>query len=126
MAAGGNLGASVRNVPPTLFGDLELSVPRGGAAPVTLADLNAFDPDDAAGNLTFTVSAPLHGFVALRDSPEVPVSTFTQADLAGGRVLFVHDGSADLLASFNVVVTDAAGATSGAARTVKVTVRGSG
>jgi hypothetical protein len=38
-------------------------------------------------------------------------------------VLFRHDGTDGPLASFEVVVADRAGATSGAAQTVKVAVR---
>ncbi|MES0403790.1 MAG: cadherin-like domain-containing protein, partial [Hyphomicrobium sp.] len=52
------------------------------------------------------------------------VATFTQADLERGSVLFLHDGTDTPDASFDVVVADKAGATSGAAQTVKVAVRG--
>jgi len=39
-------------------------------------------------------------------------------------VLFKHDGTDTKMASFDVVVADHAGATSGAPQTVKVHVRG--
>ena len=64
-----------------------------------------------------------NGFVAFVDVPGRPVARFTQADLEGGRVSFMHDGSATPSASFDIVVADRSGATSGAPQTVKVAVR---
>ena len=123
MEFGGNLSAEVRNVPPTLAGDLDLTVAKGRSVTVTLEDLNAVDPDDEATDLTFTVSKATNGFVTLEGAPARPVSAFTQADLQSGRVLFMHDGTDTKMASFDVVVADQAGATSGAPQTVKVHVR---
>ncbi|MFM1813386.1 MAG: hypothetical protein RLZ98_81 [Pseudomonadota bacterium] len=123
MQPGGNLSADLRNVPPALAGDLELSVGRGGSVVVTTVDLTAIDPDNTAKDLTFTVSEETAGFVALASAPALKVQTFTQAELEGRKVTFVHDGSAGSSASFKVVVMDAAGATSGKAQTVFVRVR---
>ena len=54
MEVGANLSAEVRNVPPAIAGDLDLTVVRGRSVPVTLEDLNAVDPDDDAKDLTFS------------------------------------------------------------------------
>ncbi len=124
LAAGGSLSAEVRNVPPGIAGDLDLTVVKGRTVPITREDLHAVDPDDAAKDLTFTVSNATHGFVALAGAPRRAATTFTQADLDGGHVLFAHDGTSTNVASFDVVVADASGATSGAAQTVRVSVRG--
>lgn len=124
LEMGGNLSADVRNVPPTVSGDLDLSVSQGRSVRITLQDLSALDPDDEAQHLTFTVSRPINGFVTLSNAPDRPVNTFTQADLERGEVLFLHDGTNTHNASFDVVVADQSGATSGAAQTVKVAVRG--
>jgi cytoskeletal protein CcmA (bactofilin family) len=123
MEAGGSLSAEVRNVPPTLAGDLDLTVARGRSVAITLEDLHAVDPDDDARDLVFTVSNPRNGFVSLASAPGRPAAKFTQADLEGGRVSFAHDGTATQAASFDVVVTDHSGATSGRPQTVKVTVK---
>ena len=123
MELGAELSADVRNVPPAIFGDLDLTVARGQAVRITVADLTAVDPDDGAASLTYTVSAPANGFVEMADAPNVAVITFTQADLEGNKVSFRHDGSMQTVASFNVIVTDHAGASSGAPATVHVTVR---
>jgi cytoskeletal protein CcmA (bactofilin family) len=124
LAAGGNLSAELRNVPPDIACDLDLTVDRGRTVPITREDLHAVDPDDAAKDLTFTVSNARNGFVALSGSPRRAATSFTQADLEGGKVLFAHDGTSTKVASFDVVVADRSGATSGTARTVTVAVRG--
>ncbi len=123
MEEGAELSAHVRNIPPTIAGDLDLTVDKGRSVRITLADLNAVDPDDKPEDLTFAVSNARGGFVALAGAPTSPVANFSQADLAGGQVFFAHDGSNDLKAHFDVQVTDAAGANSGEAKTVNVAVR---
>lgn len=123
LEVGGSLSAEVRNVPPTLAGDLDLTVTKGRSVGITLQDLAAVDPDDDAKNLVFTVSNAKNGFVTLAGAPSRPVSKFTQADLQSGRVNFMHDGTDTKFASFDVVVADHAGANSGAPQTVKVSVR---
>jgi cytoskeletal protein CcmA (bactofilin family) len=124
MEIGGNLSAEVRNVPPELGGDLNLEVAKGRSVPITLQDLNALDPDDAAKDLRFTVSAARNGFVALSSAPKRSVTAFTQADLEAGLVTFMHDGRSTDLAGFDIVVADRTGGTSGAAQKVTVAVRG--
>jgi cytoskeletal protein CcmA (bactofilin family) len=123
MELGANLSAQVRNVPPTISGDLDLTVTKGQSVRITPEDLTAFDPDNTASELTFTVSQARNGFVTLSSDPARAVETFTQADLEEGKVLFRHDGTSTAKASFNVVVVDAAGASSGAAQTVNVAVK---
>jgi cytoskeletal protein CcmA (bactofilin family) len=123
MEMGGLLSAQLRNIPPSISGDLDLSVDKGKATRITLQDLSALDPDDSADHLIFSVSQVTNGFVTLATDPAQPVDNFTQADLERGAVLFHHDGTDNPRASFAVVVADRAGATSGAAQTVNVAVR---
>jgi cytoskeletal protein CcmA (bactofilin family) len=122
LEAGGDLSAELRNIPPEIAGDLELVVARGKSVTVTVMDLMAVDPDHSADALTFTVSNPTGGWVALTDAPRDAVTSFKQADIDAARVQFVHDGSEGRWAGFDVVVVDGAGAASGAAQTVKVAV----
>lgn len=123
MEMGGDLAAEMRNIPPSISGDLDLAVDKGKAVRITPQDLSAVDPDNTAEELTFTVSQVRNGFVSLAVDPARPVATFTQADLMQGAVLFRHDGTDEPRASFAVVVADRAGANSGAAQTVNVAVR---
>jgi cytoskeletal protein CcmA (bactofilin family) len=123
MDEGGELSASVRNVPPAIAGDLDLAVARGRSVRLTTADLTALDPDDKSHNLTFSVSNAANGYLAFASAPGQPVASFTQDDLEQGRVVFAHDGSPGETARFDVSVADRSGATSGHAQTVNVAVR---
>ena len=67
MEMGGLLTAEMRNIPPSISGDLDLSVDKGKAVRITLQDLSAIDPDDTADALTFTVSQVRNGFVIAGD-----------------------------------------------------------
>ena len=122
MDQGANLSAEMRNVPPRIMGDFEISVKRGRSVRITTEDINAVDPDDKASDLVFTVSNASGGFVSVTGAGKGAAKTFTEADLMAGRVLFQHDGSAGASSAFDVVVADKAGATSGAPQTVKVVV----
>ena len=66
----------------------------------------------------------MNGFVARVAAGATPVDRFTQSELQSNGMVFVHDGSVGQAASFDVVVTDHAGATSGPAQTVHVAVFG--
>lgn len=124
MEEGAELSASVRNVPPSIAGDLDLAVAKGRSVRITTADLTAVDPDDQSSNLTFSVSNAANGYITFAAAPGQPVTTFTQQDLEQGRVLFSHDGSASDTARFDIVVADRSGASSGRPHTVNVAVRG--
>ncbi len=122
LAPGGELSADVRNVPPTLAGDMTLEVRRGRSVVITREDLQAFDPDDTASALTFSVPDIQGGIIALTSAPTIPVSRFSQADINARAVMFVHDGSDQPIASFQVSVSDAEGASSGAPQKVTIHV----
>lgn len=124
IEAGGNLIADVRNIPPRLAGDYCIEVQKGGFGKITPEDLQAIDPDDPAEDLEFTVSHPTRGYIAMSSSPDEPVVNFTQADINRGAVVFVHDGSDNSRASFDVVCGDAKGGTSGGPQTVRVEIQG--
>ncbi|RUP11305.1 cadherin-like domain-containing protein [Hyphomicrobium sp.] len=123
MEEGGELSAHVRNIPPAISGDLDLTVFKGRSVRITTADLNAVDPDDKPEDLHFQISNAAGGYIALASAPKQPVSSFSQADLEKGTVYFAHDGSDAEKARFDVQVTDLSGATSGPAKTVNVAVR---
>ncbi len=122
LATGGSLEADVRNVPPELAGDFELTVRRGRSVRITPADLTAVDPDNTSAELTYAISNATSGAIVLGSAPSAAVTSFTDADIREGAVFFAHDGSSGANASFDVQVADKSGATSGAARTVTVRV----
>lgn len=121
LAPGGDLNAEVRNVPPSLAGDFDVTVRRGGSVRITTADLTALDPDSRPEDLTYRVGSPSGGHVARTGTETVAIETFSQADLATGQIVFVHDGRTNA-ARFDVVVADASGADSGTPRTLNVSV----
>jgi cytoskeletal protein CcmA (bactofilin family) len=122
MQIGAELSADVRNVPPEIAGDLNLAVKRGQSARITTGDLTVVDPDSSAAQLKFAVSRAINGFVARTSAATTPVDSFSEADLESNTVMFVHDGSVGSAASFDVVVTDQTGGTSGSPKTVHVAV----
>jgi cytoskeletal protein CcmA (bactofilin family) len=122
MQAGAELSADVRNVPPEIAGDLNLTVKRGQSVLITTDDLNAIDPDSPQASLVFAVSRPVGGFVARAQALATPIDRFALPELRGYGVVFVHDGSTVAIASFDITVSDQTGATSGAAKTVHVAV----
>jgi cytoskeletal protein CcmA (bactofilin family) len=123
MEMGADLSAELRNVPPRLSGDLDITVRRGKSVVVTTEDITAIDPDDTPDNLTYTISNLINGHVALLNDKGTAIANFTQADIEAGRVLFVHSGGAGQNANFDVLVADDSGATSGRAQTVTVHVK---
>jgi cytoskeletal protein CcmA (bactofilin family) len=122
LAGGGDLDANVRNVPPEIAGDLNVTVRRGRAVRVTTVDLSAIDPDSAASAVVFSISNAKGGHVAKASAQRAPISQFTQEELEAGTIMFVHDGSAGNAASVDVVAADQSGGTSGSAKTLTVTV----
>jgi cytoskeletal protein CcmA (bactofilin family) len=122
MQTGADLSADLRNVPPSLGGDLSLTMKRGGSVIITTEDLTAVDPDSPVASLAFSVTRQTNGFVARSSSKTAAIDQFTQPELMRNDVLFVHDGSATSSASFDVIVRDQTGETSGAPKTVQVTV----
>ncbi|WP_246422553.1 cadherin-like domain-containing protein, partial [Mycoplana azooxidifex] len=90
-------------VPPTLTGDLTATVKEGGSYRITTADLNFSDPDDDASGVRFTISDASNGKVHVDGKA---ATSFTGAELAAGKVTFVHSGSETTKASFKVVVED--------------------
>lgn len=112
LQPGGELSADVRNVPPEVHGDFQIAVRRGRSVPITLADLNAVDPDNAATEIRFAVSELAGGYIAHAAAPDARIDAFTQAQLASGTVIFVHDGGTGGSGGFVVVVTDTEGASS--------------
>ena len=114
MEEGGELTAHVRNIPPTIGGDLDLTVSKGRSVRITLADLNALDPDDKPEDLTFEISNAAGGFVALATTPKLPVSSSRRPTSRAAASISLTTAPKPSTAQFDVTVTDLSGATSGA------------
>ena len=103
VAQGFNFSVTAQNDAPVLTGALAATVSEGGTYAITTADLNFTDPDDAASDVTFTVTNPVNGTVLVNGSS---ASSFTGQQLAAGLVSFQHDGSETSAPSFAVSVED--------------------
>ncbi|XP_046998026.1 chondroitin sulfate proteoglycan 4 [Schistocerca americana] len=99
--------APVNDEPPTLVNNTGLVVWDGASAVITPAHLAATDADTSAANLTFIVSSPRAGHVALYAAPSLHVRKFTQAQLDSHQIIFVHSGGS-VPAGFEVSVSDGA------------------
>jgi hypothetical protein len=63
------------------------------------------DVDNPAAGLLFNVSAISHGRFELASAPNIAILSFTQAQITGGQVRFVHDASS-IAPSYLVSVSD--------------------
>ena len=87
----------------------------GGTDTIDSSELAVTDVDHAAAQLTYSIgTGPTHGRLELTSSPGVSATSFTQADIAANRLVYVHDGSESTGDSFTFTVRDAAGASLGA------------
>ncbi|MCS4037717.1 hypothetical protein GGQ01_002804 [Salinibacter ruber] len=81
-----------------------LTLTEGESAPITSAELEATDGDNAAGELTFEVtSGPSQGEIQVDGSQS---STFTQADVNNELVSYDHTASSSDDDSFELEVSD--------------------
>ncbi len=120
--AGGNIGATTFgftvtsvNSAPTLAVNAGSTVVQGLTDVITAGELQVADLDNTPAQLVYTVTtAPLNGQLELTTAPGVAITTFTQADIDAGWLVFVHSGAAATSDSFTFTVSDGAGGTIGA------------
>jgi len=82
-----------------------LTLSEGQTVTLSIANLNSSDIDNTPAQLTYTVSNVTNGFFALASSPTVPITSFTQAQVNSGTIVFVHDGG-ETAPSYDVTVSD--------------------
>ncbi len=75
----------------------------GGRLTLTNAMLNEADVDDAGAGISYSAANLTNGHIEVNG---VVQNTFTQADIDNGLVVFVHDGSETLAASFDFALAD--------------------
>ncbi|XP_041363241.1 extracellular matrix organizing protein FRAS1-like isoform X2 [Gigantopelta aegis] len=77
--------------PPKQVANKEFSITEGKSKKITTDYLSFTDIDSEPGSLQYTVLSGLHlGHLELTSQPGVPVSEFTQADLAANSLLYIH------------------------------------
>ena len=85
-----------------------VELPEGGMVTLTTDLLSGTDLDSPDENLQFIVTrAPNRGQLELTDGPGVPITSFTQMQLAGNKVRYVHHSEDEMkMDSFEFEVTD--------------------
>ena len=85
-----------------------VELPEGGSIILTTDLLSTTDSNSPDENLEFTITrAPSKGYLELTDHPGVAITTFTQLQLAGNKVRYVHNSEDEIkLDSFVFEVTD--------------------
>jgi hypothetical protein len=79
---------------PVIQGSLQLNVQSGSTVTLNPAQLTASDVDTLPENILFAVvTPPTNGRLELTTNPNVGATLFTQADLAAGRVQYVHNAN---------------------------------
>lgn len=79
----------------------------GAQTGVTNVELSSSDADSATSGIIYTITtAPANGFMALTVAPATPITSFTQAHLVAGQVIYVHNGSETIADSFIFSVGD--------------------
>ena len=85
-----------------------VTLQEGGRVTLTTDILSTNDINSADENLLFTITeGPIKGHLENTDNPGVPISSFTQLDLAGNKVYYVHTQDDEMrMDSFQFQVTD--------------------
>ncbi len=94
-----------------------LRVKKGEAVVMMETNFNTTDTNTGFAGLTYTVSNVTNGQFAHRDTPQTAITTFTQAEVNGGVIRFIHNNS-NSAPSFNVRVSDGSTTTSNQAASV--------
>ncbi len=109
---------NVNDVP--VLGNNTITILEGGTIVLSSANLSATDIDNTPSGLTFTVSSITAGHFALASVPQSAITSFTQAQVTAGQVLFMHDGS-ETAPTYSVSVSDGTASTSPAAAAMTFT-----
>jgi len=97
----------VNDLPTILTPTPQATVTEGFGIDITAGLLNATDPDNLPSQLTYQIiSAPTNG--SLVRSGTV-VTSFTQADINGGQIKYLQDGTESTADAFTFTVTDLSG-----------------
>ena len=106
--------AAVDDVP-GLVANTGATVVQGLSDPITVSELQVTDPDNSPAQLIYTVTtSPVNGRLELTTAPGVAITSFTQADINAGRLVFVHNGAVSTNDSFIFTVNDGVGGMIGA------------
>ena len=109
------INVAPQNDVPVLVANTGATVVQGLTDLITSGELQVTDVDNSPAQLTYTVTtAPVNGRLELTIAPGVAITSFTQADIDAGRLVFVHSGAVSTSDSFLFTVSDGVGGMIGA------------
>lgn len=95
------------NDPPALAVNTGATVAEGATTTISSPQLSGTDVDNGPSELIYTVTiAPTNGRLEMAGNPGIAITSFTQADINGGAVQYVHDGSNTTADRFNFSLSD--------------------
>jgi Tol biopolymer transport system component len=101
---------SATNTAPTLVNNAGLTAAEGSTTVITNTQLGYTDAQQPASSIVYTVTtSPANGQLELTTNPDVAITSFTQAQIDAGEVVYVHDGSETAADSFGFTVDDGQG-----------------
>ncbi|KFM72375.1 Chondroitin sulfate proteoglycan 4, partial [Stegodyphus mimosarum] len=77
---------------PHIVNNTGLDVWEGDITVITNRHLAAVDDDSDPSDITFVISSPSNGYLALKNDTKTPILSFTQELIDRGMVTFVHTG----------------------------------
>ncbi|KAG5284008.1 hypothetical protein AALO_G00021940 [Alosa alosa] len=85
-----------------------VSLKEGGRVTLTTDLLSTSDLNSPDENLVFTITrAPVRGHLECTDTPGIPIASFTQLQMAGSKVYYIHTADDEVkMDSFEFEVTD--------------------
>ncbi|XP_041920491.1 FRAS1-related extracellular matrix protein 2b [Alosa sapidissima] len=85
-----------------------VSLKEGGRVTLTTDLLSTHDLNSPDEHLVFTITrAPMRGHLECTDTPGMPISSFTQLQLAGNKIYYIHTADDEVkMDSFEFEVTD--------------------
>lgn len=99
-------------IPPTVINE-GVRLKQGARVTITTDFLSAHDIGSDNTRLRYTLTKiPSQGHLELSDAPDVPVTSFTQKDIASNKLVYVHTSDEESAGdSFDFEVTDGSSAT---------------